>query len=466
MRVMKYSLSALIYVLLLGSCSGYLDTRPSNGLDYGDAVRNETDLLTALRGAYSGLVSADYYGAGFIVYGEVKGDDVQARIAGQRTESAYRFSWREVNSPEGLWRSPYEVIRRTNFVLEAIERGDVAWSVAVDDMKGQALALRALCHFNLLLMYGGPYLKDGGTSEGVPLVRTVLEADALPARSSVAEGYRMVKEDLREALQLTAEEKKDGYINRWAVKGLLARVSLYEGEWDTCFHYAADVIGHGPYELVGTKDYIDSWKEAYTTESVFDAAVSSKSSTNKELLGYLASASGYNCLIATASFKALLDEDPDDVRHRLLTKRGGYWFINKYPGRGGALPVNNVRIVRLSDLYLMAAEAALKKAERDQDGADGYLDAVRRRANPSVGKVKATEELILKERRKELVLEGHRFFDGMRLGKRLVREGGWHFLGGTDLVNPSWDDYRIVAPIPQAEMDVNPNIRGHQNKGY
>ena len=363
---------------------------------------------------------------------------MQARIAGQRTESAYRFSWREVNSPEGLWRSPYEVIRRANFVLEAIERGDVARSVAVDDMKGQALALRALCHFNLLLMYGQPYLKDGGKSEGIPLVNTVLEAGALLVRSSVSDGYRMVKEDLQEALRLTGEEKKDGYINRWAVKGLLARVSLYEG----------------------------SWKEAYTSESVFDAAVSSKSSTNKELLGYLASASGYNCLIATASFKALLDEDGDDVRHGLLTKRGGYWFISKYPGRGGALSVNNVRIVRLSDLYLMAAESALKKGERDQGKADAYLDAVRRRANPGVEKLVATEDLILKERRKELLLEGYRFFDGMRLGKKLVREGGWHFLGGTDLVNPSWDDYRIVAPIPQAEMDVNPNFKGHQNKGY
>ena len=334
MELMKYRLSVLLSVFFLSGCSGYLDTRPSDGLGYGDAVRSEEDLLTALRGAYSGLVSADYYGAGFIVYGDVKGDDAQARIAGQRTDGAYRFSWREVNSPEGLWRSPYEVIRSANFVLESADRGDAGRSAAVGDMKGQALALRGLCHFNLLLLYGQPYLKDGGKSEGVPLVREVLNAGALPRRSSVGAGYGMVKGDLREALSLTSEERKDSYINRWAVKGLLARVSLYEGSWDSCFYYASDVIEHGPYELVGRKDYVGSWKEAYTSESVFDAAVSPESSTNKELLGYLASASGYNCLVATASFKTLLDEDPNDVRHGLLTKRGGYWFINKYPGRG------------------------------------------------------------------------------------------------------------------------------------
>lgn len=457
-----------VYVLFLTflSCNGYLDTHPSNGRDAGEAIRDEEDVLAALRGIYSSLTGSQYYGANFLIYGDVKGDDVQARIAGQRTEAAYRFSWREINSPEGLWLIPYQTIRRANKILEAIENGDLAGSTVVGDAKGQALALRALCHFNLLLTYGYPYLKDDGHSPGVPLVSAVLGAEALPGRSSVKEGYDMVLDDLRKALSLTTEDRKDGYINRWAVKGLMARVSLYQGMWDSCWYYAADVIEHSPYELVPNEKYIASWSEEYTSESVFDLSVSDKSATNKELIGFLASASGYNSLIATLDFKNLMDEDMADVRHGLMYKKAGYWFIGKYPGRRGALSVNNIRVLRLSDLYLMAAEAALKKTHPDQEKADSYLDAVRRRANPAVVKMKATEELILKERRKELVLEGHRFFDAMRLGKKLIREGGYHFLNETDLVNPSWEDYRIVAPVPQVEIDVNPNMKEHQNSGY
>ena len=86
--------------------------------------------------------------------------------------------------------------------------------------------------------------------------------------------------------------------------------------------------------------------------------------------------------------------------------------------------------------------------------------------------VTATEELILKERRKELVMEGHRFYDAMRLGLTLNRvpsEGEGivdHYLNSTDLISPNWNDYRIILAIPQAEIDVNPNLKEQQNPGY
>lgn len=430
-------------------CNGYLDTRPSNGLEDGEAISSEEDLLAVLRGAYSGLIGKAYYGADFIVYGEVKGDDVQPRSAGQRTESAYRFSWTEVNTPKGLWLVPYEVIRNANYILESVGRGDVADSPIVRDIEGQALALRALCHFDLLLTYGYPYLKDRGKSAGVPLVDKVLDADAMPERSSVAGGYKMVVKDLKAALPLIQTEKKNGYFNKWAVEALLARVCLYQGNWDTAWVYARHVIEESPYTLIPTERYVDSWAEEYAAESILELAVSERSATNKELLGYLASPSGYACMIATQDFKNLIDEEEGDVRRKLLTEKNGHWFICKYPGRLGYISVNNVHLLRLSEVYLIAAEAALKKENPDQEKADLYLNAIRLRANPGTKKVRASEENILKERRKELVLEGHRFFDAMRLGKKITRQGGFHFLNAMDLVSPSWDDPRIVAPLPE-----------------
>lgn len=475
MKTIKYSISAgfILLALLFQSCEGYLDTYPSNAVEGGGAVTTEADVLMAIRGAYDGLTTNLYYGADFVVYGDVKGDDVQTLSSGRRTENAYRFSWRQITSPAGLWATPYSVISRVNLILNELELGVIPETDTVKDAKGQALALRALCHFNLLLTYGYPYLKDNGESLGVPLVRTVLGTYDTPARQSVADGYKMVVDDLQAAEKLISEGRKDGYMNRWAVKALLARVSLYKGDWDTAFVKAADVIGHSPYSLVPNGEYAGAWAKDYTSESLFDLYISSRSSGNRELLGYIAHPSGYATMCLTKDFMDILNEDPADVRLKLIKRFSfkddpdkKYYFTNKYPGRNKNIAVNNVKVLRLSEIYLIAAEAALKKRVPDQASADKYLNAVRKRANPALADVTADEALILKERRKELVMEGHRFFDAMRLGKTITRSGGDHFLNKNDLISPNWNDYRVVLPIPQAEIDANPNIRGQQNPGY
>lgn len=87
------------------------------------------------------------------------------------------------------------------------------------------------------------------------------------------------------------------------------------------------------------------------------------------------------------------------------------------------------------------------------------MNAIIKRAIPSASDVTATEALVLKERRKELVMEGHRFYDIMRLGITVTRKGGYHFLNNTDLISPSYQDYRTILAIPQSEIDVNPNIK-------
>ena len=117
-------------------------------------------------------------------------------------------------------------------MLNAIETGDLPAGDELNNAKGEALALRALCHFNLLITYGKPYFVENGATPGVVLVKNVLSADDLPSRSTVAEGYDMVINDLEEALKCIGTEVKDGRFNSWAVKGLLARVNLYKRDWD------------------------------------------------------------------------------------------------------------------------------------------------------------------------------------------------------------------------------------------
>ena len=465
-----YSISVSILsmgLVCLSSCNDYLTTLPSDSLESESAITTEEDTKTAINGAYTGLISAKadgttyyYYGTDFIARAEVGGDDMQTSKTGDRTENYYRYTYRQTNAPEDLWYPPYAVINRVNVLLDAIDNGKVPMSDVTKNSKGEALAIRALAHFNLLITYGAPYLKDNGASLGIPIVKGVLSATELPARSTVAVGYQTVLDDLNDALNFISEEKTYGHLNKWGVKALLARVNLYKGDYDAAYNYAKDVVENSPYQLISRDNYVAAWSTEETSESIFDLALSATTyAGSRELWGAVVSPSEYGAVIATKEFVDLLNEDPNDIRLKLLIKdkSGERSTINKYPGRG-AVTVNNVRVLRLSDIYLIGAEAALKKSAPDQSLADDYLYAIRHRADTDNSKITATAALVYKERRKELVMEGHRLYDILRQGEEITRKGGYHFLNATDLITVNWSDYRTVMPIPQSEMDANTNM--------
>ena len=459
--------ATLLSAATLTSCEGYLDTLPSDALNTEEAITTLQDVETALNGCYYSLKSSSYYGNDFVARAEVGGEDIQTiSQGGKRTDGFYRFVHRQNNSPSAFWKIPYQIINRANVLLKTIDNGVIAGGKELNNAKGEALAIRALCHFNLLITYGKPYFVENGNTFGVVLARTVIEANELPTRASVADGYTMVIEDLEQSLELIADEVKNGRFNKWAVKSLLARVNLYKRDWDKAFSYAKEVIENSPYKLVSHDDYLNSWKGRYNSESVLDIEISDLDAGNREMLGYVMDPKGYAAITVTKEFENLLNESKDDVRLKLLAKASedGRYYFNKYPGQEGKPAVNNIRVIRLSDVYLMAAEAALKKSSKDQDAADKYLTAIVKRAIPSTNKVVATEELVLKERRKELAMEGHRLYDILRLGIEVKREGGYHFLNSVDLISPSYKDFRTILAIPQSEIDVNPNIK--QNDGY
>ena len=459
--------AAFLSAASLNSCDGYLDTLPSDSLISEDAITTLQDVETALNGAYYNLKSNSYYGNDFITRAEVGGEDVQTiSQGGKRTESFYRFVHRQNNSPSSLWIIPYRIINRTNVLLKAIDEGKISAGKELANAKGEALALRALSHFNLLITYGKPYFVENGSTPGVVLAKSIIGPNELPARSTVAEGYAMVIEDLKKAEELISEKVKNGRFNLWAVKSLLARVYLYKGDYDKAFNYAQEVIEKSPYRLVSHEDYLSSWKGRYTTESVLDIEISDLDSGNRDMLGYVIHPKGYAAISTTKAFEELLNENKDDVRLGLLAETSvkGRTYVNKYPGIDGKPAVNNIRVIRLSDIYLIAAESALKKHSKDQNLANKYLKSIIKRASPKAEEVTATVELVLKERRKELVMEGHRLYDILRLGIEVKREGGYHFLNSVDLISPSYKDFRTILAIPQSEIDVNPNIK--QNEGY
>jgi hypothetical protein len=162
-----------------------------------------------------------------------------------------------------------------------------------------------------------------------------------------------------------------------------------------------------------------------------------------------------------------------DFRRRLILTfsptRDDVKVVNKYPN-STKTDKDEIKVLRLSEIYLIAAEAAYNKAPRNEPLARAYLNEVAMNRDPAfAGYVSTGAALlndILRERRKELAFEGHRYWDLSRYNQNVVRVDatGNNYPGA--LLAISTTNFRRILPIPQTELDANPNIRGQQNTGY
>lgn len=486
----------------LSSCvNDWLDVAPSDGTDADAALTSSSDLAAARTGMYKALKGnsslVDYYGQQFFVYGDVHaGDDYQYNNIGGSNRASFYYDMNyqtasEFNTSTVSWQSPYVVIGRANRIIAAAEGGalsDAAEAKAtIDQYAAEAKVLRALAHFDLVRIYGKPYTEDQGASLGVPLVTEVLESNAKPARSTVAEVYTQVVKDLTEAISSNAlaTETEPGYVSVWGAKAILSRVYLNMGDYANALSVAEDIIKNSGAALWTRDQYFKAWDASTPNESEFLFRLNVAGSTdNNDLngIGNLQQRDGYKEMVATKKFVDMLTSDPEDVRNDMFlpataakevaTYGTNKVYLNKLCGQGGNLRnVTIVPIIRLSEVYLTAAECAFRN--NDKTKAVEYLnDLVKNRTTTEASLATVdniTLERILIERRKELIGEGQRYFDALRNNETITRytseaDKGWHKTLSKEAQSFDRDYFKAIAAIPQAEINANPNIK--QNTGY
>ena len=264
--------------------------------------------------------------------------------------------------------------------------------------------------------------------------------------------------------------------------------------------YAEDVITKSPYKLWTRDQYVKSWYNdgaARYNEVMFEFAVSSSQDwVDREGYAYgltentdaAGAPAGYGDLVITKSFSDMLLSDPADIRNDVVVKAtssnekkanvfgGRAVYINKFPGISTSSPVDsryaNIPLMRLSEMYLNAAEAAFNLGQKEK--AAQYLNTIisHRTTDDSklVTAANITANRIYIERRKELFGEGHRYFDALRRGEKVVRyesadDRGWHNILNSDAqVIDTWKSKKELPLIPEYEVDANPNIQ--QNPLY
>lgn len=488
----------------LSSCvNDWLDVAPSDGTDADAALTSSSDLDAARTGMYKALKGnsslVDYYGQQFFVYGDVHaGDDYQYNNLGGSNRASFYYDMNyqtasEFTSSNVAWKSPYIVIGRANRIIAAAEGGalsDAAEAKAtIDQYAAEAKVLRALAHFDLVRIYGKPYTENQGASLGVPLVTEVLESNAKPARSTVAEVYTQVVKDLTEAISSNAlaTETEPGYVSVWGAKAILSRVYLNMGDYANALSVAEDIIkDKNSGAALWTRDqYLKAWDASTPNESEFLFRLNVAGSTdNNDLngIGNLQQCDGYKEMVATKKFVDMLTSDPKDVRNDMFlpatapkevaTYGTNKVFLNKLRGQGGNLRnVTIVPIIRLSEVYLTAAECAFRN--NDKTKAVEYLNDLVKNRTTTVASLATVDNItldrILIERRKELIGEGQRYFDALRNNETITRytseaDKGWHKTLSKEAQSFNRDYFKAIAAIPQAEINANPNIK--QNTGY
>lgn len=486
----------------LSSCvNDWLDVAPSDGTDADAALTSSSDLDAARTGMYKALKGnssfVDYYGQQFFVYGDVHaGDDYQYNYIGgsNRANFYYDMNYQtasEFNTSTVSWQSPYVVIGRANRIIAAAEGGKLSDAVEakakIEQYAAESKVLRALAHFDLVRIYGKPYTEDQGASLGVPLVTGVLESNAKPARSTVAEVYTQVVKDLTEAISSNAlaTETKPGYVSVWGAKAILSRVYLNMGDYANALSVAEDIIKNSGAALWTRDQYFNAWDASTPNESEFLFRLNvAGSDDNNDLngIGNLQQRDGYKEMVATKKFVDMLTSDPKDVRNDMflpataskeVEKYGtNKVFLNKLRGQGGDLRnVTIVPIIRLSEVYLTAAECAFRN--NDKTKAVEYLNDLVKNRTTTVASLATVDNItldrILIERRKELIGEGQRYFDALRNNETITRytseaDKGWHKTLSKEAQSFNRDYFKAIAAIPQAEINANPNIK--QNTGY
>src|ERR1041385_2500574 len=189
----------LSMALLFNSCKkSFLDLHPYSSVSSDVAITNASDMQAALNGAYSNLLSANLYGRSLPLFGDLVADNVYiSTVNSNRYLDFFQINFIVTNgNAQGIWQSAYSTILRANNVINS----SITGSADIDQLRGEALAIRALMYFELVKFFAKPYTVDPN-GIGVPIVLEY-NPSLKPTRNTTAEVYARIETDLTTAISL------------------------------------------------------------------------------------------------------------------------------------------------------------------------------------------------------------------------------------------------------------------------
>ena len=472
----NYMLLLLTWLLVGTACDSLLDTK-SDSLLPQDKLQTEAGCEALLIGAYDLMQSTAYYGRDVITVPEVLADNsrlspLASRYKGQADN--------RIGSHLDIWTESYEIIALLNEVIEYAEK--LPETNKAKAILGEAYALRGLSYFNLARVYGrepGKLTNDFNLC--VPLILEAffysggdLGEAAYPFRATVDATWAQIEKDLTQGFDLLKGNDSalmPKRMNSLAAQAILSRVYLYESKWQACIDAANYVATNAPFELYGGaySDIFAKGEETlfyiYFTNSE-NLGSSSLQSVNGMMLtgddseGYDTGMGVGDADLCVAEELINLFDQKNDARFRIFKKAKingeKVWWTQKFAGWQGAFGLDNVPVIRLSEVVLNRAEAEMElKRESEALASINSLRTKRGLEATNLNGQALMHEILL-QRRLELAQEGHRFFDLKRRGETITKPAG--------RIEVPYEDFRVVARISETQMDANQNLEN--NPGY
>lgn len=478
----------ILYTMILAcstmmvSCDSWLEVKPYDKISEGELQKSEEGYQKMLNGIYIDLNSDALYGQSLSVemievMGGAYAIGTDNSVWGNYKDlSNYQYGteyWR--NRLDQTWNKAYALILNCNKILENIDQNqDLFTGGNYYAVKGEALALRAMLHFDMLRLFGPVYAKDSD-KKAIPYYNKQTNSpEPILTAKEVAE---KVVADLEEARILLANDpvktegtlmsgSQDGTsnfmryralrLNYYAVEALLARVNLYMGNKTEAFKYATDVIktaDQSIFPFVDKSLVIGSPADPdriFSSEVLFALTNTSRSKIHKNfydpsrLPNYvfrmddnLMSNIVYGGAATTGGYQ-------DDYRYHanwIATGSNRYFYKYSDMVANGSIQNTMIPMIRLGEMFLIAAES---QSDNLANGVQ-YVNALRR--NRGVANLQTlTPDLLKYEYIRELYGEGQLFYLYKRLNSDIITSSNAN-------KNPKASDLIFVVPLPDSETE-------------
>lgn len=479
-----------------------LDKMPEDAIPSDEAIRTVDDVNLAVVGIYDAFKSSALYSGNLTLLPDLQADFVYG-VKGNTNVYGDIWRWKDIlatnKSIEDVYAALYNVINRCNFLLDRVDgvRKNTTDDDALDQIDeccGEAYFARALAYSELVKLFCKAYEsdEDAASQLGVILTEHYL-GDEEMKRASLKDSYQFILDDLDRAAELLAldddyDPSNDSealynnatYFNEYTVYALRARVALYMRKWDEAIKYSGKVIDSGYYLLssctnevsTGVSYYKYMWTNDLSTEAIWKVGFTINSYGGR--LGeiffnydyssfrpdyvpatWVINSYNANDLRVSTFFQTYVTGYSHGLSWPLLIK----YFGNKTFYDNKILHVSMPKVLRLSEQYLIRAEAYVQQAQPDYGRAGKDITTLRAARYSSYGgstPISAANamDVIEAERVKELYMEGFRLQDLKRWHKGFERKPQDQSLANGSSLKVEADDPLFVWPIPQHELDA------------
>lgn len=433
--------------------------------DKGSTDVNSTNELTKLiDDSYEIMSNYRYMGRNMLVAGEVRSDNVYSNADGTKFSdwSAMDVTASDVNVAD-LMKGAYSSVVNPNLVLE-IDPSTITGSAADNShLMGEAFLLRAFAHFDLLRIFGQVYSE--GNELGISYINR-FDPEQKVERGTIESNYANIKMDIADAVHYfelgasssRAKEKLNFTLD--AAYALQSRVGTYFKDYAYAYAGSKEIVDK--YSVTPAAAFVDYWSQQTPPAASIMELEQNESSKNQGSRSIGATYRGSSSDLR--GIKSLIEDfdfDVDDIRVSAdmikISDQGVITNIGKYPAKEELLGSDNIKVFRIEEIILNHAEALINGAGTGD--ALEYLNRIPSNRQAATY-MEATMDNVLKERRKELLFEGFRFFDLARTGKD-IRD--MDVPTNNHGLIPS-GNYKFAFPIPLEEININ--NQSEQNPGY